>query len=326
MWPPTPWLGRQDRQRYRGRDQPVGRRALLLAGARGALYPGVPDCRSEWDTGFRTKPQLAVELVHAAREAGIQFRAWWRTASMVITPLHRRPGGRQGPLEASLKPRKGIWASAVRPTPRSRWPASSLAQPQPAWAVAAGRPLLPRRACRDLVGGGCGAWRLGSRSAAAASVATTDPGRLPGHSSWYLLTNSARPASRGQQANLAEVVRLYGLRNRVEQGYKQVIAGHRESGLTSRSAATGRSGGTGHWVLCVLILLPAILAEQLAAPESQVIDPAAMRGTTDQAPGGTGCARLVAGGVAPGAGLANPLRRCWRSWSPAPAGTDTTAA
>jgi hypothetical protein len=54
-------------------------------------------------------------------------------------------------------------------------------------------------------------------------VATTDPARLPGHSSWYLLTNLPRPASRrGQQANLAEVVHLYGLRNWVEQGYKQV--------------------------------------------------------------------------------------------------------
>src|SRR5216117_3889657 len=42
-------------------------------------------------------------------------------------------------------------------------------------------------------------------------------------SSWYLLTNLARPASRrAQQANLAEVVRLYGLRLWVEQGYKQV--------------------------------------------------------------------------------------------------------
>jgi hypothetical protein len=54
-------------------------------------------------------------------------------------------------------------------------------------------------------------------------VATTDPARLPVHSSWYLLTNLPRPAGRrAQQANLAEVVRLYGLRNWVEQGYKQV--------------------------------------------------------------------------------------------------------
>jgi hypothetical protein len=38
-------------------------------------------------------------------------------------------------------------------------------------------------------------------------VATTDPARLPGHSSWYLLTNLPRPPShRAQQADLAEVI------------------------------------------------------------------------------------------------------------------------
>jgi hypothetical protein len=42
-------------------------------------------------------------------------------------------------------------------------------------------------------------------------------------STWYLLTNLPRPASRrGQQADLAEIVEPYGLRNWVEQGYKQV--------------------------------------------------------------------------------------------------------
>ena len=54
-------------------------------------------------------------------------------------------------------------------------------------------------------------------------VTTTDPASRPGHSSWYLLTNLPRPATRRtQQADLAEVVRLYGLRNWVEQGDKQV--------------------------------------------------------------------------------------------------------
>jgi len=48
-------------------------------------------------------------------------------------------------------------------------------------------------------------------------VATTDPARLPGHSTWYLLTNLPRPATRrAQQAELADIVRLYGLRNWVE--------------------------------------------------------------------------------------------------------------
>jgi hypothetical protein len=59
-------------------------------------------------------------------------------------------------------------------------------------------------------------------------VATTDPATLPALSTWYLLTNLPRPgtsraaAAALAPADLAEVVRLYGLRLWVEQGYKQV--------------------------------------------------------------------------------------------------------
>jgi hypothetical protein len=59
-------------------------------------------------------------------------------------------------------------------------------------------------------------------------VATTDPATLPKLSTWYLATNLPLPrARRGARsplppADLAEVVRLYGLRVWVEQGYKQV--------------------------------------------------------------------------------------------------------
>ncbi len=54
-------------------------------------------------------------------------------------------------------------------------------------------------------------------------MATTEPATLPELSTWYLLINHHRPASRRpQQAQLAEIVEAYGLRNWVEQGYKQV--------------------------------------------------------------------------------------------------------
>ena len=59
-------------------------------------------------------------------------------------------------------------------------------------------------------------------------VATTDPATLPALTTWYLLTNLPRPGSPRAAtsslapAELAEVVRLYGLRLWVEQGYKQV--------------------------------------------------------------------------------------------------------
>ena len=51
---------------------------------------------------------------------------------------------------------------------------------------------------------------------ARAICATTDRRKLPDLSTWYLTTNLSV-----EQAPLEEVVRLYGLRNWVEQSYKQ---------------------------------------------------------------------------------------------------------
>lgn len=48
-----------------------------------------------------------------------------------------------------------------------------------------------------------------------AVVATTDPVTLPEHGTWYLVTNLL-------DADLTEIVRLYSLRNWVEQSYLQV--------------------------------------------------------------------------------------------------------
>jgi len=59
-------------------------------------------------------------------------------------------------------------------------------------------------------------------------VATADPGTLPGKATWYLVTNLPRPGgpreadSDHPAASLAEIVRLYGIRNWIEQSYKQV--------------------------------------------------------------------------------------------------------
>jgi hypothetical protein len=59
-------------------------------------------------------------------------------------------------------------------------------------------------------------------------VATTDPQTLPDLSTWYLTTNLPHPQQADQAdvpftpAELAEVVRLYGLRQWVEHSYRQV--------------------------------------------------------------------------------------------------------
>src|SRR3712207_260437 len=59
-------------------------------------------------------------------------------------------------------------------------------------------------------------------------VATTDPKELPDKATWYLSTNLPHPGSERaaesalEAADLAEIVRLYGLRMWVEHSYKQV--------------------------------------------------------------------------------------------------------
>ncbi|MBB4943596.1 hypothetical protein FHR32_007996 [Streptosporangium album] len=59
-------------------------------------------------------------------------------------------------------------------------------------------------------------------------IATTDPATLPAKATWYLATSLPRPGgpraalSSFPPADLAEIVRLYGLRTWIEQGYKQV--------------------------------------------------------------------------------------------------------
>jgi hypothetical protein len=59
-------------------------------------------------------------------------------------------------------------------------------------------------------------------------AATTDPATLPAASTWYVGTNPPHPQvapateSALAPADLAEIVRLYGLRQWVEQGYRQV--------------------------------------------------------------------------------------------------------
>ena len=59
-------------------------------------------------------------------------------------------------------------------------------------------------------------------------VVSTDPAHLPELTTWYVVTNlplsGSAPVDGGQlpTADLAEVVRLYGLRIWIEQSYKQV--------------------------------------------------------------------------------------------------------
>jgi len=266
------------------------------------------------DPGFRTKPQLAVELLQAAQQAGIGFRAVVADCCYGDNPgFTQALTAAKVPFVLALKPRKGTWAPAeAAHTPVEA--AGELGWQGPR------KPGQWRRIQRRFRDGHTEAWwaadaRLGGWGPdrrLRLVVATTDPARLPGHSSWYLLTNLARPAGRrAQQANLAEVVRLYGLRNWVEQGYKQVKG---ELGWADFQVRSDRAIRR-HWTLvcCAFSFCwQAWFADHPAKPAAP--DPAAVPTAARGAPatrhrGRTGRQDLVAGGLAGGAGLADPLER-----------------
>jgi len=67
----------------------------------------------ERDPAFKTKPQLAVELVQAARQAGIAFRAVVADCFYGDNPgFTDALTGAEVPFVLALKPRKGTWAPA----------------------------------------------------------------------------------------------------------------------------------------------------------------------------------------------------------------------
>jgi hypothetical protein len=186
--------------------------------------------KGKQDPGFRTKPQLAVELVDAALSAGVPFRA------VVADCAYGDNLGLEETLEEAglpfvlaLKPAKGVWA-----------PFEGMATPQEAarrlpWRGPR-RPGTWSRVERCFRDGHTETWWAAELAFAGygpdktwrAIVATTDPAALPAETTWYLTTNLPRPGSPRaadaglEPADLAEAVRLYGLRLWVEQGYRQV--------------------------------------------------------------------------------------------------------
>jgi hypothetical protein len=284
------------------------------------VVPYTPACRlpkGKRDPGFRTKPQLAAELVAAAQQADIPFRA------VVADCFYSDNEGFCAALGAAkvayvlaVKPRKGVWAPADQVhTPREA--AAELAWESPE------QPGDWTKLTRRFRDGHAETWWAAEGALPAAGwgpdrrlrlvVATTDPARLPKLTTWYLVTNLARPNRRRRArpafapADLAEVVRLYGLRNWVEQGYKQVKG---ELGWADFQVRSDRAIRR-HWTLvcCAFSFCwRAWFAEQPVPPDAQ---PAAAgaRGAQARRHGRQARHRRVAAGAAPGAGLADPLGR-----------------
>jgi hypothetical protein len=182
------------------------------------------------DPAFRTKPKIALELVGAALEAGLPFRA---VVADIFYGEHRgfREALEKGevPYVLALGPSHAWWHRVGEPG----------SVEEVARASGWGGPDEPgewvrlERTFRD---GRIEEWwaleaergPYGPEKGKRLVVATTDPAGLPERTTWYLRTNIPAPGSERVEesetapAGVAEVVRLYGLRMWVEQSYKQV--------------------------------------------------------------------------------------------------------
>jgi len=187
------------------------------------------------DPAFRTKPQLALELVAAARAAGIPFRAVVADSLYGEHPEFTRTLWQADiPLVLAVKPSQVVWTPPPEPespweaADRLRWGKRNDAQHPGAWTAVVRRFHDGHEEtwwAVDLQLGGS----YGPERSYRLVVATSDPRTLPKASTWYLIATLPLPGTQRARehptlpaADLAEVVRLYGLRQWVEQGYKQV--------------------------------------------------------------------------------------------------------
>ncbi len=180
------------------------------------------------DPAFQTKFHLATRLVQQAQQRGLPFRA------IVADALYGQDRRFRASLEdagvgyvVALKPSHSWWHPVDEVG--SLWEAAEHA----GWRDAT-HPGKWQRVERHFRDGHSETWwalevvagSYGPTKSRRAIVATTDPATLPDLSTWYLRTNLPAPDSLPTDdprplADLAEIVRLYGLRHWVEQSYKQ---------------------------------------------------------------------------------------------------------
>ncbi len=271
------------------------------------------------DPAFRTKLALGHELVARAVAAGIRFRA------VVADSFYGEDLGFQAGVEAlgvsyvlALKPSHAWWHP--QDTIGSLLQAAQVAHWQ--GPTAPGDWARVERRFRD---GHTETWwaleveqgPYGREKAHRAIVATTDPATLPERTTWYLVTTLPAPGTaRAQEAgarpaaDVAEIVRLYGLRMWVEQSYKQTKGALGWSEYQVRSDWAIRR----HWALvccafsfCWYHQSHTQKSDDRPPPTAPVAVTATGRGENQHQRAGSPAASVLADGPARGARLAGAL-------------------
>ncbi|MFD7281661.1 IS701 family transposase [Streptomyces sp. NPDC059862] len=182
------------------------------------------------DPGFRTKWRIAAQLARQARARDVPFRAAVADGAYGdVDDFRCELHAADVPFVMAVKRRRGVWAygdQAHTPVDAAR----ELAWHGPS------RPGDWTPITRTFRDGHTATWWAadatlgfwGPDGLNRLVVATTDPATLPDKSTWYLVTDLPRPGSPcaaqspHPPADLDEVVRIYGIRNWIEQSYKQV--------------------------------------------------------------------------------------------------------
>jgi SRSO17 transposase len=231
-----------------------------------------PDTPQQWftmgkaDPAFRTKPAIALALVEQARAQA------WPCRAVVADSVYGEHAGftsgvtqRGVPYVVGLTPSHAWWApeNAIGAV----WPGAAaggwVSAEQPgAWQAV-------RRHYRDGHQQVWWAWEgiagpYGPDRPRRLVIATTDPATLPEPATWYLATTLPL-----ESADLAEVVRLDGLRNWVEQQDKQVKASLGWSPYPVRSDRAIRR----HWARVQGAFAFCGWAEQHAAATAAAVEP-----------------------------------------------------
>jgi hypothetical protein len=319
----TAHVGRQWLGRYGKTDSGVVTVTALWADER-VYYPvhAVPYtparhfAKGKNDPGFRTKLAIGADLAIRAREAGFVFRAVAADSAYGDQDGFRAELAEAGlPFVMALKPRRGTWAygaDAHTPVDAARELRWGGPEDPGDW-----RPVV--RTFRDghtetwwAADATLGWW--GPGGARRLVVATADPATLPGKATWYLVTNLPRPGgpreadSDHPAASLAEIVRVYGIRNWTEQGYKQVKDELGWADFQVRSDVAIRR----HQVLvnCAFSFCwAAWFADHLAQQRDAATRPEPGRGERGRARRRSAAGAILAAGATGGARLAFPLDR-----------------